>query len=540
MSSRIEKNIVNIRRKILHINISLQTSRLQRIFNIIFFAALLITISDISFAKNNLPYIQFLGAAQSIGGSAIFVDTGKTKFLIDYGLYYDKENQQKNLVALDNLAKLNFVLLTHAHIDHSGRLPMLYKNGFRGPVVGTDATKDITGRMLDMSLGIAENQGTKLFDRSDLDQMLELFKTVEYGQIVKLSSDVDVRFNDAGHILGSSIIEIWIKKGDKKLKLVTNGDMGGKNIPILRDRSQISDADYVIIESTYGDMAKGPINYKPFEMDIKETLKRGGSVLIPAFVLEKTQKVIAILCDMKRRGVIPSGINIYSDSSTAHDITSIYKGYSKYYDNDAQALIARGKHPLSCDGLCEVSGKDALATHNNQKPAIYISSSGMLEHANSPKHLKALISNPKNLLAIVGWQAPGTPGRKLQEGYKTIEIPIENWIDGKMTTEIFTTPVLMSIKKYDVFSSHTDGCETMAWLAGFKTIGKVFVIHGERDTTLNLADRIKKYLGVTALAPAIDYREILNFNTRKIIPGKPVDMCKGMGRETVQESYTDQ
>jgi len=370
--------------------------------------------------------------------------------------------------------------------------------------------------------------------------MLEFFKTAEYGQIVKLSPDVDVRFSDAGHILGSSIIEIWIKKGDKKLKLVTSGDMGGKNIPILRDRTQISDADYVVIESTYGDMAKGPINYKPFETDIKETLKRGGSVLIPAFVLEKTQKVIAILCDMKRRGVIPSSIKIYSDSSTAHDITCIYKGYSKYYDNDAQALISRGKHPLSCDGLFEVSGKDAMSTHNNQEPAIYISSSGMLEHANSPKHLKALISNPKNLLAIVGWQAPGTPGRKLQEGAKVIEIPIENWINGKMTTEIFTAPVLMRVKKYNAFSSHADGCETMNWLTGFETTGKVFVIHGERDTTMHLADRIKKYLGVTALAPAIDYREILNLNTKKIVPSKPADMCKGMWQETVQESYTDQ
>jgi metallo-beta-lactamase family protein len=489
---------------------------------------------------NQYPYIQFLGAAQSIGGSAILVDTGETKFLIDYGLYYDKDDQHKNLVVLDNLANLNFVLLTHAHIDHSGRLPLLYKNGFKGPVVGTDVTKDLTGRMLDMSIDIAKTQGTKIFDRRDLDKMLELFKTVEYGQIVTLSPDVEVRFNDAGHILGSLIIEIWIKRGDQKLKLVAGGDMGGRNIPLLRDRAQIKDADYVITESTYGDRAKGPIDYKTFENDIKKTLERGGSILIPAFVLEKTQKVIAILCDMKRRGIIPSDTKIYSDSSTANDITTIYKGYSKYYNDDAQALIAKGNHPLSCDGLCEVSGKKALASHNNQRPAIYISSSGMLEHANSPKHLKAMISNSKNLLAIVGWQAPGTPGRKLQEGTKTIEIPIENWIKGKMITEIFTEPVLMRVKKYDIFSSHIDGCEMMAWLSGFKTIGKVFVIHGERDTTLSLSDRITRYIGVTALAPAIDYKETLNFNTSKTAPSKPADMCEGMRRDTIGEAYTDQ
>jgi len=490
--------------------------------------------------NNQYPYIQFLGAAQSIGGSAIIIDTGKTRFLVDYGLYYDKDDQQKNLVVLDNLVSINFILLTHAHIDHSGRLPLLYKNGFKGPVVGTDATQDITGRMLDMSLGIAETQGTKIFDRNDLKQMLERFKTVEYGQIISLSPDVEVRFNEAGHILGSSIIEIWIKRGNQKIKLVAGGDMGGRDIPILRDRAHIYDADYVITEATYGDRAKGPIDYKTFEKDVKETLDHGGSILIPAFVLEKTQKVIAILCDMKRRGVIPSGTQIYSDSSTAHDITSIYRGYSKYYDDDAKALIVKGQHPLACDGLLEVSSKRALATHKDQKPAIYISSSGMIEHGSSPKHLKALISNPKNLLAIVGWQAPGTPGRKLQEGAKTIEISIEDRVKGKILTKIFTMPVIMMVKKYDIFSSHADGCEIMSWLADFKTIGKVFVIHGEHDTTLRLAGRIATYLGVRALAPATNYRETLIFNTAKIAVNRPVDMCKDMRRDTVQALYTDQ
>jgi metallo-beta-lactamase family protein len=435
---------------------------------------------------------------------------------------------------------IDYVLLTHAHMDHSGRLPLLYKNGFKGPVVGIDATKDIAGRMLDMSLGIAETRGEKIFDRKDLNQMMFHFRTVDYGQIASLSTDVDVRFNDAGHILGSSIIEIWIKKGDQRLKLVAGGDMGGQNIPILRDRVQIDDANYVITEATYGDRDKGLIDYKIFENDIKETLAQGGSILIPAFVLEKTQKLIAILCDMKRRGVIPSSTLIYSDSSTAHDITSIYRGYSKYYDTDAKALVARGQHPLSCEGLREVSGKDALSTHKNQKPTIYISSSGMLEHANSPKHLKSLISNPKNLLAIVGWQAPGTPGRKLQEGAKVVEIPIENWAKGKVETETMTMPVRMRVKKYDVFSSHADGCEIMAWLAGFKTLSKVFVIHGERNTTLGLADRITKYLGVPALAPTMDYIETLCFDTAHIVPTKQADMCKGMMRSTEQTGYPDQ
>lgn len=490
--------------------------------------------------NNQYPIIQFLGAAQSIGGSAILIETGKTRFLVDYGLYYDKKDQQKNIMVPDRPSTIDFVLLSHAHIDHSGRLPLLYKNGFKGPVIGTDATKDITGRMLDMSLNIAENQGNNIFDRKDLDKMLELFKTVKYDKIVALSPDVDVRFNDAGHILGSSIIEIWVKKDKEKIKLVAGGDMGGRDIPILRDFAHIKDADYVIIESTYGDRAKGPVDYKPFENDIKTTLGRGGSILIPAFVLEKTQKVIAVLCDMKRRGVIPLDTQIYNDSSTAQDITSIYRGYPGYYDEQANDLVAEGRHPLSCAGLCDVSGKEALATHKNKKPAIYISSSGMLEHASSPKHLQAMIINPKNLLAIVGWQAPGTPGRKLQEGAKTIDIPIEHWIKGKTVTKTITMPVLMKVKKYDVFSSHADGCEIMGWLADFKAVGKVFVIHGERDTTLGLADRITKNLGVPTVAPEGDYAETLSFNANKISPKKTADMCKGMKKDVVQSTPADQ
>jgi metallo-beta-lactamase family protein len=490
--------------------------------------------------EKEYPYIMFLGAAQSIGGSAILIDTGETRFLIDYGLYYDKSDQEKNREVLENLEKLNFVLLTHAHIDHSGRLPMLYKNGFKGPVIGTDATKDITGRMLVMSLEIGENQGIELFNHNDLSDMMEKFKTVNYGEIVRLSSDINVRFNEAGHILGSSIIEIWIRRDNKSIKIVAGGDMGGRDVPILRDRAQIDMADYVIIESTYGDSDKERISYSTFEKDIRETLERGGSVLIPAFVLEKTQKVIYILCEMKRKGIIPAHIPIYSDSSTANDITKIYRRYSKYYDSDAKRIISRGQDPLSCKGLKEVPGKIALVSHENRKPSIYISSSGMLEHANSPKHLEAMISDPKNLLALVGWQAPGTPGRNLQEGCEVIDIPIENWVNGKLQKQIITRPVHAKVKKYDVFSSHADGCEIMTWLTGFKAIGEVFVIHGEQNTTIQFAKRIENKLKIPASAPAENDVIFLKFDLTKTNPTKAPGMCDGMRRNTEQAAPTDQ
>ena len=425
--------------------------------------------SSIPLSGGEYPTIEFIGAAQSIGGSAILVNTGVTRFLIDYGLYF--ANPEKNNVIIQSPETLNFVLLTHAHIDHSGRIPMLYKKGFDGPTVAVDATEDLTGRMLDMSLGLGELSDSNLFDRHDLNKTMRSFQSVEYGDLISLAPDVEVQFNEAGHIMGSAIIEIWIKKDNRKIKLVAGGDMGGREVPVIRDKAQITDADYVIVESTYGDTDKGVPNYSIFENDVRKTLDDGGSVFNPAFVLEKTQKLITLLCDMKRTKIIPDEVPIYVDSSTAHDVTLIYYSYSKYYDDDARDLLSKGQVPYFCKQLEMTSGKVALASHSSGIPAIYISSSGMLEHVKSPKHLAAMIEDKKNLLAIVGWQAPNTPGWNLQNGAKFIDIPVSFWKEGKAETEIITKPVVMKVKKYGQFSSHADGCDIMNWLAGFNSIG---------------------------------------------------------------------
>lgn len=432
------------------------------------------------------PSIRFLGAAQMIGGSSYLLDTGKSRLLVDCGLFYGAEHDDRNKKFDFDPSTVDFVLLTHAHIDHSGRIPPLYKNGFKGRTVGTDATKSIMQAMLEMSMGIAKSQGKALFDSEDFSKTMNSFMTAQYDQRIDLTPDVAVRFQDAGHILGSSIIEIWVKATEGTIKIVVAADLGSKSTPLLGDPAVISEADYVLVESTYGTTQRGEPNYRDFGKMIYETLNAGGSVLIPAFVLEKTQKVLYVIGQLKREGIIPLSTPVYADSTTGHKITGIYRKYTNYYDQQARSLLSSGG-PLSFPGLIESSGKEALKTHARKQPAIYVSSSGMLDHAYAPKHLNEMIEDERNMLAIVGWQAPDSVGRKLEEGAKRISIPIEDFRKGKTEVTYSEKPVKMKVKKFSGFSSHADGCEILEWLSHFPKLKEVFVIHGDKENAVGLS-----------------------------------------------------
>lgn len=329
------------------------------------------------------------------------------------------------------------------------------------------------------------------------------FTAVPYNEKIDLSSDVTVRFQDAGHILGSSIIEIWIKNSDKPIKIVVAADLGSNEIPLLRTPSIVPEGDYILIESTYGTIHRELPDYREFGKTIRETLNQGGSVLIPAFVLEKTQRVLYVIGQLKRDGIIPLSTPVYADSTTAHEITKIYRKYTKYYDSEALRLISLSIDPLSFSQLNELSGKDAMKTHDRKQPAIYLSSSGMLDHAYAPKHLEQMIDAPKNLLLIVGWQAPGSLGRKLQEGAKKISIPIENFRNGEVEASYVEKPVRMKVMRFGGFSSHADGCELLQWLSHFSKLKEVFVVHGDKDNAIALARAIESKLGFNASSPAL-------------------------------------
>ncbi len=474
-----------------------------------------------------VPNIKFLGAAQMVGGSCFLIDTGKTKFLVDVGLFYGSDEQHLNKKLDFDPKQIDFVLLTHSHMDHAGRIPLLYKEGYTGKVYGTDASKSILGVMLEMSIKMAEGLGQSLFGFDEFKKTMENFETIPYYEKKQLSEDVSVKLYDAGHILGSATLQIFIKDEKGEFTLVVASDFGAKRTPLLKDPDILTEGDYILIESTYGANKKKKSNFTEFGKSIAETINNGGSVLVPAFVLEKTQKVIYIIGELKRQGVIPKDVPVYSDSSTAKDVTKIYRKYYMYYDEESSKLFKENGDALYCEGLQELKSKETLKTHDTGKPAIYISSSGMLDHGAAPRHLEKMIENPKNLIAIVGWQAPSSLGRKLQEGAKTVSIPIEEFSGGKVDKKIINKPVKMQVKKFGNFSSHADGCEIMDWLSNFKKTKKIFVIHGDKENVFGLAKAVNEKLGFNTATPVMNETVSLSAKEKDYPLNAKKPFCEG-------------
>jgi len=452
-----------------------------------------------AFAQEGYPTIRFLGAARMVGGSCCLIDTGKTRALIDFGLFYGEYRALNDVIDFDP-STIDFIFLTHAHIDHAGRIPLLYKNGFKGKTICTDATKNLAGVVLGMSLKLAKEKASYGVD--DYAKMMDNFMTIPYNQTLNLNGEISVRFRDAGHIMGSSLVELWIRKEKRKIKIVVTGDLGNSDLSLLKPPDAIRDADYIVIESTAGPVRRKDSSLETFGKEIQKTLKMGGSVLIPAFVLDRTQKLLYVLGDMKRKGLIPQEVPVYLDSPTAREITKIYGTYSKYFGSDALSYHSCCTSPLSFPSLYETSPHNALMRHDHGQPAIYISSSAMLDHANAPRHLERMIENPRNLLTLVTWQAPGSPGWKIQKGVKTVQLPIEEDGEGGIVRTI-EKPVKIRVKTFDMFSCHADGCQILTWLSNFSKIKEIFVVHGEKDNAIHMAEMITQKLGFKASAPAM-------------------------------------
>jgi metallo-beta-lactamase family protein len=324
------------------------------------------------------------------------------------------------------------------------------------------------------------------------------------------------------------------------IKIVTTGDLGSKSTPILRDPTIIMDADYILVESTYGAIKRKEPNYEQFGKDIQETILAGGSVLIPAFVLEKTQKVIYVIGVLMNKGIIPQDTSVYVDSGTAKDINKMYRKYRKYYDQEARDMLLTDHDPLSFPSLKEVSTKNSLKAHKDNKPAIYISSSGMLDHASAPKHLAQLIEDERNLLAIVGWQSPDSLGRKLQEGATSVIIPIEEFKNGSTETTYVEKPVKMKIRSFGEFSSHADGCQIIEWLSNFKKNKKVFVVHGEKKSSDDLSLQIQKRLGFNSNVPNLNDVVYFDPGDRDYQIQKSGNLCGGLESVNILNSSDDQ
>lgn len=451
--------------------------------------------------------IKFCGAAEGVTGSCHLIESEGKKILLDCGQFQGGKKQDAlNFEAFPfDASEIDVVVLSHAHIDHCGRLPLLVKRGFTGDIYCTDATADLLQIMLRDSAYIHEKEAewqTKknerrgvpatepLYTIADAEISLKQLKPVLYDQLVEIMDGVKIVFNDAGHILGSAIVELWITEGEKTSKIVFSGDIGVENRPILRDPTKIKKADFVIMESTYGNRLhpKEEMRIESLMKIVEETFARGGTVVIPSFAVGRTQELIYEFNRIKddpRYKDLFRGIRVYIDSPMATNATSVFKANAQVFDEEAKEYLLRGDQPLDFEGLHFTrSTNDSMALNRDRNPKIIISASGMCEAGRIRHHLRHNLWDPKCSVVFVGYQAEGTLGRRLIEGIQEVTL--------------FGEVIKVKAHIYDLegFSGHADRDGLLAWLGGFEEKpSQLFLVHGEADAKRDLAKSIKEKYG---------------------------------------------
>ncbi|MDD2457684.1 MAG: MBL fold metallo-hydrolase [Eubacteriales bacterium] len=464
--------------------------------------------------------VTFLGAAQTVTGTCYLIETENTSFLIDCGLHQGQPHEERlNYQPFPfRIDKIDFLLLSHAHIDHSGRLPKLFAEGYRNPIFATKATVDLCAIMLPDSGHIQETEYNwrrrknsrsgrpveePLYTMQDAIDTQQLFESIRYDQEFHPAEDVRVRFRDAGHILGSAILEIWVKEDGDETKLVFSGDLGNKNIPILRDPTVIDGADYLILESTYGDRLHDQPNQKVdrFVHAIEETLQRGGNVIIPSFAVGRTQELIYSLNKeyekFERQRRLLHETPVYIDSPLAISATQVFRRNTDCFDAEARAYIENGDNPLDFDNLHFTKTADESRLLNEDPQSkIIISASGMCEAGRIRHHLKHNLWRKDSTVIFVGYQARGTLGRALVDGAKTVRIFGEE------------IAVKARVEMIEGFSGHADRDGLLEWVAAMKQKPKrIMLVHGEPAVIASFQKTIRHQLGIPAVAA--QYNETL-------------------------------
>lgn len=443
--------------------------------------------------------IQFHGAAGCVTGSCHLLKVNDKKILLDCGLYQGKDEKERGNEAFDfNPKEIDYVILSHAHIDHSGRIPLLYKRGFKGEVICTDATKDLCSVMLPDSGHIMEME-TEWKNRKRVRQGIEpleplytvklaeisiyLFRSCPYNKWIELFDGFKVRFKEAGHLLGASIVEIKVKEKAKgEVKLVYSGDLGNKNLPLIKDPSSIEAADYVIMETTYGDRIHDNIEneFEELVKIIKTTFRRGGNVIIPSFAVGRTQEVLYALNRYVENDILKN-LTVYVDSPLASESTKIFNKYSEFFDEEAKKLLEEGDNPLEFEGLVFTqSPEDSARINKIQDGALVISASGMCEAGRIKHHLKHNLWRKECSIVFVGYQAEGTLGRAIVEGSKKVRIFGEE------------IAVNAEIHVLQGLSGHADRSGLLEWARGFKTPPKEFLlVHGDKEARNSFKDLLE-------------------------------------------------
>ena len=443
-----------------------------------------------------------------VTGSNFLVEAAGKKFLVDCGMYQGKaELEMENYNPFDyNPAEIDFMLLTHAHIDHSGRIPKLYNEGFKGPIYAQKATCDLCGIMLPDSGHIQEMESEwknkkrlrkgeqtlpPLYTAEDAIDCQELFVPIKYDEIIQIDENINVRFNDAGHMLGSSIIEVWVKENGKETKTVFSGDIGNNDIPLLSSPTMIEDADYLVMESTYGSRLhiKNDQKAEMFLNVVSETIDNGGTVVIPSFAVGRTQEILYELNKIKENTDDPEfmrkyktlmRVPVYVDSPLAISATEIFKQNTDLFDDETKEEMEKGDHPLDFPGLkFTPTADESKALNESNEPSIIISASGMCDVGRIKHHLIHNIWNPKSTILFVGYQAPGTLGYSIVNGAKKVTIFGEEFA------------VKARIEYIEGYSGHAD----QEWLMNFvySFISKprhIFLVHGEEESQEVLKEKI--------------------------------------------------
>jgi metallo-beta-lactamase family protein len=473
--------------------------------------------------------IKFLGAAREVTGSCFIIETDKARFAVDCGMHQGTAEIEKRNWDVDiyEPERIDFILITHAHIDHSGLLPRIVQKGFRGPIYTTEPTGDLIKILLLDSAHIQEVETTwkikkmqrygkasnllPLYSTKDAESVGPLIKTKTYNEIFSPGNGIKANFQDAGHILGAAILELFIEENGKSTKLIFSGDIGRRHQLLMKDPVTLSEADYLFMESTYGDR-----NHKGEEDSLNEmaeaiqySYSRGEKVIIPAFAVERTQEMLYSLYLLSRDGRLPKDMPVILDSPLAIKATEIFRRYRSYLDGETQSLLKNGEDPLDLPQLQFSSTTEQSKQINELKgSAIVISASGMANAGRIKHHLKHNLWRPGASVVFVGFQAEGTPGRRIVDGAKTIRL--------------FGEDIIIKAKVFTIggFSAHAGQDQLLDWLTHFQNKKmQIFLVHGEISVQEHLASLIRERFGFAVTIP--EYLEEINLRL-----GAPIEEFK--------------
>jgi len=464
--------------------------------------------------------LSFLGAAQNVTGSQYLIETNNVRFLVDCGLYQERELKRRNWGPFFFVPKtLDAVLLTHAHLDHSGLLPRLVREGFNGPIYCTAATSEITQIMLLDSANLQEEDAefkrrrhegegrrgpypeVPLYTKDDAEAVFPLFSSVKYGETVKIGDGIEAIFYDAGHVLGSSMVKLKIRQSGEERTMLFSGDIGRWGKPILRDPTLFDDADYVIVESTYGDRLLDSSQDAANQLAevVNTTVKTGGNIVIPSFALERSQEVLYYLNKLLLEGRIPH-LMVFVDSPMAVSITEVFQNHPELFDPEMGQLLRQKRSPFDFPGLNLVRTVDGSKAINHiVGSSIIIAGSGMCTGGRIKHHLVNNISRKESTILFVGYQAVGTLGRHIVDGAKEVRILGQRY------------RVRAKVVQLDGFSAHADRDQLVRWLSSLrKPPRRIFVTHGEPNASQHLADLVRSSSGWETVVPSYKDQVFLN------------------------------